>query len=215
MMYSKIDRAIAYGESLLGVGRGRIGDDIDEHYDEKGGPFWASNAPVPSLSRVRAEGCVCTGLIALMMREAGIRMPFLGRPPVTDLFGNELLKFGLADTDEWLYHYREHVEEFSPTATDYPRGTLLLRPFNPFDMGHMAMLVENSSYYKPAMFCKSIHTIGVSLNEDDPQVVSIDKVEKHHFMYLRGYQSKWDRNIGVRFGSVGYYTHVLRPKYYV
>ena len=210
----KIDRAIKFGKSLQGVGRGQTSD-IKDHYHKDKGPFWPSNGPVPSMNRIKSEGCVCTGFIALMMRAAGIRMPFLERPPLLDERGDTVLSFGLADTDEWLYHYRLRVEKFSPMASDYPRGTLLLRPYNPFDMGHMSMLIEDSSEAKPVIWCDCIHTIGVSFGEDDPEVVKVSPVHRHHWMYWKGYESEWSQDFGVQFGNVGYYTHVLRPEYYV
>lgn len=213
----KVNEMLAYGKSLLGVKRGPIDKDLSYYYNHDAGPFWSVYGPVPDKSEVERQGVICTGFISLLMRKAHIPMPFLSHRPILRL-GRPALRFGLADTDEWLFHYRHVVERFDPRSASYPKGTLLLRPYNPMDFGHMAILMEDATRRKRVTKCRVLHSIGVSLG-GVPDDVRSDLVETHHWMYARGHTCEWDRSgeFDVKFCArpIGYYTHVLRPEYYV
>jgi hypothetical protein len=204
-----IQRMIAYGRSLIGVGRGQISDDFIATYKLSNvGPVWSLILPdMPTRERIDKEGILCIGLISLCLRHVGLVLPFLFNPPYEDLIN------GFGGTDEWLYFFRNQVEIFSEHG-QYPVGTLLFRVYNLIDQGHVALLIE-SSYAKEIMNCKVLQSAGQPLGTgmvDDKALV-----RDQQLYYSRGTKWNWDDDdkFCLTFKDQPYYTHILRPDVYL
>lgn len=204
-----VDEMIAYGRTLKGIGRAWIDASKIKSYQRKDiGPFWAvHDTNMPPREVIEKGGIVCTGLINLMTRKVGIHKPFLD---LQDQEDNDII-FGLGGSDEWLYYYRDHVEPFDENAI-YPKGTLLLRTWNPVDDGHIAMLIETG---KRVVDCHLLHTIGGAFQKHGEVVTDEDLVSDSHYGYKKGFKPRWGPEFGVSFGNNGYYTHILRPEKYI
>ena len=75
------------------------------------------------------------------------------------------------DDDEELQNLG-HVEPFNENAI-YPKGTLLLRTWNPVDVGHISMLIETG---KRVVDCHLLHTIGGAFQKHGEVVTDEDLV---------------------------------------
>ena len=243
MVDAIVDKMLTFGEThLLGIGRGQFNFQAWEetHWATDAGPFWAHDGLITErdIPRLKEGGMVCVGLLNVLLRHAGQRLPFLDtknfpeyakypkwKDPMKDSTWhtpwNEGIQFGYGGSDEWMYiyHYKKNtLKRFDPNGK-YPRGTLLFRVYSPYDGGHVAILRE-SSVDKPLLDCTVLHTGGDVLGSG---VVTIDEtVRQQHEMYSRGKQWSWDKDKEFSFkfyddkgNPFGYYTHVLLPKDYL
>ena len=240
---SIVDKMLTFGEThLLGIGRGQLdgANFVETHWKKDVGPLWAHNGPITEkdIPRLKEQGMVCIGLLTVLLRHVGQKLPYLdpknfpeyankedwAEPDVDKAWHsphNFGIQFGYGDTSEWMYiyHYvKKTLQKFDPKG-QYPRGTLLFRVFSPYDGGHVAILRE-SSVNKPLLDCTVLHTAGDSAGEG--QVTMHETVRRTHEMYSRGKQWKWDKDneFGFKFydkkgNPFPYYTHVLLPKDYL
>jgi hypothetical protein len=236
-----VDKMLTFGEThLLGIGRGQLNfaDFVGSHWRKDVGPLWAHNGPLPSIDELKKGGMVCIGLLTVLLRHVGQKLPYLDpknfpeyakypkyQNPKNDNSWHspydEGIQFGFGDTSEWMYiyHYvKKTLKKFDPNGK-YPKGTLLFRVFSPYDGGHVAILRE-SSVNKPLMDCTVLHTAGDSAGEG--KVTMHETVRRTHEFYSRGKQWDWDKDneFGFEFydckgNPFGYYTHVLLPKDYL
>lgn len=230
-----VDKMIAFGEThLLGIGRGSWGA-IETHWKADKGPCWAHDGLITEkdVPRLKKGGIVCVGLLSVLLRHVGQRLPFLNpsnfpayakyndwKDPDQDSSWhsphNEGIQFGYGGSDEWMYiyHYVKHTMKRFDVDGKYPRGTLLFRVFSPYDGGHVAILRE-SSYKKALMDCTVLHTAGDQAGEN--KVTKHETVRRQHEMYSRGKTWAWDtdKEFVVDFGGTPYYTHVLLPEDYL
>lgn len=207
---SIINDMISFGKTCVGVGRG------DENNLEPGnhGPFWASNKPLPPLKKIKKEGVVCTGLIALLMRSAGMELFYVANKKPKGFKGI----WGIGGTDEWMFQYKDYLEPIDVKAA-YPKGTLLFRNFNEIDYGHVSMLIE-SCEAGALLDTNVLHTAGSPVGKN--KVTCNEKVRTQHEYYKKHPTNEkpqslpWDKKktFQVRFNGP-YYTHVLRPEYWV
>tara|TARA_B100000214_G_scaffold347227_4_gene298398 strand:- start:158 stop:967 length:810 start_codon:yes stop_codon:yes gene_type:complete len=237
-----VDKMLTFGEThLLGIGRGEFNFQAWEetHWATDAGPFWAHDGPITEkdIPRIKEGGMVCVGLLNVLLRHAGQRLPFLDtknfpdyanypkwKDPMKDSTWhtpwNEGIQFGYGGSDEWMYiyHKKNTLKKFDPKGK-YPKGTLLFRIYSPYDGGHVAILRESSDD-KPLLECTVLHTGGDVLGSG---VVTIDEtVRQQHEMYSRGKHWNWDKDKEFSFKfydnegkPFGYYTHVLLPKDYL
>ena len=120
-----------------------------------------------------------------------------------------------------MYHYKKGVVQKFSKREDYPRGTLLIRPYDPYTEGHIALVCTDRKPYEET---KIIHTVGgsVGLNK-----VCFAPLKRSAEYFSRGKTWEWDKDneFGVQFYShsnetgvfekAPYYTHVILPKDYV
>jgi hypothetical protein len=204
----KIERVMSYVKSLVGVPYRwhRKGDPISD--TDK---FYASNdGKIYDREMIDRENkcIVCTGLINLMRKYAGLSIPGLDGS-----LGEEGIYYP-GTTGVWfMYLKRKGVLHPLDINKVYPSGTLLLRDFKDvvYDQGHVAVICGNegnTGEYKEITNFPSI------LNQDiihaysrygyiesklrnitDVGEVSVEKVHLSHL---------WTKT--------GYYTHVCYPE---
>lgn len=220
-MSANIDIILQYGHHLatLNIGRGASVYEAGNF-----GPMWAANGSVPSDEIIKKQGAVCVGLLALLVRRVGGSLPFLNNVPSIfakhpELLGLEGAVWGIGGTDEWMYLFQNQLQRLD-VAKAYPKGTLLLRVWNPFDQGHVSILAEDADE-GTLMDSKVIQTAGSPVGLD--RITDFERVRDQHEYYLRNPQSNippmtlpWDTTseFTVRFDGP-YYTHVLLPQYWV
>jgi hypothetical protein len=125
------DIALKYATNLIGTKyEWWVGDNttlVEE-------PFWASHNKVPDTQYVKNKSCNCAGLINLMVRSVGAKIPYL----------DEQYKYA---GGTWAYYdyflHQNKLLEFNFKEC-YPVGTLLLRKYTDhIDQGHLAVIYEN------------------------------------------------------------------------
>ena len=207
---TSIDDVITYGLTLVNITRG------DENNLSPGnkGPFWASNGPLPNLKKIKEEGVVCVGLLALLVRYAGGKLFYAGTKKPKSFRGD----WGIGGTDEWMFHYKDVLEPLDINAS-YPKGTLLFRMFNTVDYGHVSVLMESCAAGK-LLDTRVLQALGAPVGKN--KVTYNEKVRAQHD-YYRTHKKKeapqtaaWDKEkqFEVRFDGP-YYTHILRPEYWL
>lgn len=182
---SNIEVALTYGMSLVGQARYKwwhpdmrmIGDV---------GPFWAYDAPVPDV----VEIATCTGLLNLMRRKVGLRVP-----------GVQERSAYAGGTYEW-FTYLDSRDLLLPfdTTRRYPKGTLLLSPYvDEANQGHVAVLISEGA--SSVLDEKLLHSYSEELYDPNqrgivmPGICMKDSVADSHF---------WKPE--------GYYTHACLPE---
>ena len=171
-----VDTALSYALSLVGAPYKwwHPGDEmIGDH-----GPFWAFNGEAPPAATVKSSAVTCTGLINLMRRHVGKRVP--GVAEKSPYAGG---------TYEWFNYLKENgrLEPYNPTA-HYPKGTLLLSPWvDPQNQGHVAVLMSDTTL---------LHSYSEELYTPEARQfvspgVTLEPIERSH---------SWKAD--------GYYTHV-------
>ena len=198
-------------DDYRGIGRG-VWESFEAIRHADCGPFWASSASPPSLARVKQEGVNCVGLVALVLREAGILLPYTQRDlawPV-DSAGNAL--GGTGSTDEWLWLLKDDARllRFDPQAC-YPRGSFLFRCSNSVDQGHVSILLEDTA---PVTSARVYHTAGGPVGRG--LVTCYERVEDQENYYVHHPLSRtpetqpWDTTGEFTVAFDGpYYTHVF------
>lgn len=242
-----VDCMIKNAQLLLDFKRGNYDmkdneDFVKKFHNQDIGPAWAYNEPInlkDNLERIREGGMMCIGLITLLLRsvlQQNKLIPSFDPKYYKDYkpaeekdpgwayndFGLDMVP-GLNDTPEWLYvyHYKKGVVQKFSKREDYPRGTLLIRPYDPYTEGHIALVCTDRKPYEET---KIIHTVGgsVGLNK-----VCFAPLKRSAEYFSRGKTWEWDKDneFGVQFYShsnetgvfekAPYYTHVILPKDYV
>ena len=152
------------------------------------GPFWACNNKAPDKNIVVNSSCSCTGVINLIYRKLGMKIP-----------GVESKSEYAGGTYEWFsYLTLNNMLEIFDINKKYPIGTLLIRNYqNEYDQGHVAVII---SYGKlNVLYEKIIHsyTDDIYNKEYDALLdpgISITILGQSHFIT-----------------QDGYYTHVSLP----
>ena len=185
-----VERALAYGARLVGAPR-PSSSAFDEVCAGRRGdrwPYWSADGEPPPPAVVRRAGTNCAGLANLLCRAAG------GRPSALAAAARRL-----GDTRDWFAHLsrRGCLRAFRADAA-YPRGTLLLRDYNPRDHGHLAVVFE-ARPGRSVLHARLLHSVG--WDDGGPQQVRIDASagRSHFFQYD-----------GVR--NTGHYTHACLPQ---
>jgi len=152
-------------------------------------PMWACDEPLPKISVLKKDGMVCTGLINLMRRKAGLSVLILNKDP-TQVLGGTL---------EWFeYLKNKNRLQVFDINNMYPMGTMLLRNFNQIDHGHLAVIYKENK--KGVLFSSLIHSVGWN-DGSGKQIVKIDaSVHKSHFAQYNGTT------------NTGHYTHICLPE---
>lgn len=216
---TKLNDVLAYAYSLVGIPyRWHREEDKISGVDK----FFASNdGIVYSREDIIGEGeentgkcIVCTGLINLMRKYAGLTIPGLDGS-----LGEVGINFP-GTTGIW-FMYLERKGVIQPLDSDktYPPGTLLLRDFHDvvYDQGHVAVVVDNAVAGNLNITdedCPNVTNIQSVLNQyiihsysqisyvksKIMNITDVGKVsiEKMHLSHL------WDKN--------GYYTHICYPE---
>lgn len=180
-------------------------------------PFYCSNDTLPNLNNVKENGLVCWGLTNLLLREAGVKLPF---KQAHQKYGNNIpgIRFGHGGSDEWIYLFQDNgLEPFNEDGK-YPKGTILIRNFDRLTEGHTAILMEDSTGLKSLEDCMVIHSVGDGLaGEGNTPGVCKQKVKKQQ-EWFKPHYSPWDHD--NKYPSVpepgfNYYQAVLKPEYYI
>ena len=171
---------------------------------------------------------VCYGFTNLLLRHGGVPIPFC-EPKMMKIKTYDDLRYGCGGADEWMAaFYKKGLEEFDINGI-YPRGTLLLRNFEPLTQGHTAMLIEASTKDKPLSECKVIHSAGDTLcpkGEDGEKIYPIQgtcdgvciQLLSDQQIYFKPKTSSWDEE--KKFPNIpgegfNYYQAILRPEHYI
>ena len=216
-------------------------DFVQKFHNQDIGPAWACNEPInlkDNLQRIKEGGMMCIGLITLLLRNVlkpNKKIPSFDSQYYKDyktgandpeweynMFGIDMIP-GLNDTPEWLYvyHYKKGVVKKFSKLEKYPKGTLLIRPFDPYTEGHIALVCTDGKIYDET---EVIHTVGgsVGLNK-----VCIAPLKRSAEYFSRGKKWHWDKDneFGVQFYSLDketetfepapYYTHIILPEDYI
>ena len=143
-----ISKAIRYLKKLEGTPRKNYCKNKAPTKD--GEPFWIENTKPPSIEYIKKKGAVCVGLGNLVRRYMGLEVP-----------GNITGKkkhFWPGGTESWFkYLKKEKRLEKIDFEKVYPKGTLLIQPFNPKDQGHIAITINSSK--KGLLYSKIIHNV--------------------------------------------------------
>lgn len=182
-----IDNALKFGKSLIGAPRGVSWQSYKCGTDKN--PFWTSNEPLPPISKLKKEGMVCAGLINLMRRYSGLSVLILKKNKKNVLGG----------TGEWFSYLKRNkrLQVFNINKS-YPRGTMLLRDYNPIDAGHLAVIYKENK--KGVLFSSLIHSVGWNDGSGRKVVKIDDSVGKSYFAQYNGTTNK------------GLYTHICLPE---
>jgi cell wall-associated NlpC family hydrolase len=128
-MESRVQQALAKADEYIGILYSPWNPNASCYGDH--GPFWSFNGPAPSLERVERELLNCAGLINIIRRELGLKIP--GAAEQTYYAGGTYEWFTYLDRKKKLHHF--------DSTKHYPKGTLLLRCFrNKDDDGHLAIV---------------------------------------------------------------------------
>lgn len=147
---SYINDIINYGLSLRGIEYGDWGG----NEPEIGEPMWATDEPSPPKDEIRK--CNCAGLVNLMLRHAGIKIPYLNST-------------GRGGTMAYYYYYQSVSKPFDINQL-YPEGTLFIRNFrNIHDQGHVAILLSNRNVLQsiPSEGINSNYTLEKSYDDNN------------------------------------------------
>lgn len=236
-----VDKMIEGGRKYLGCPRFQFQPwmeawDIDEFYkhmaNKNDPPYYCTNqdnlkAPEDDDDKKNFP-MVCYGFTNLLLRHGGVPIPFC-EPEMLKVKTYEDLRYGCGGADEWMAaFYKKGLEEFDIDGI-YPRGTLLLRNFEPLTLGHSAMLIEASTKDKPLSECLVIHSAGDTLcpkgengkkkkpGEGTCDGVCIQPLSDQQ-IYFTPKTSSWDEE--KKFPSIpgegfNYYQAILRPKHYI
>jgi hypothetical protein len=170
---------------------------------------------------------VCYGFTNLMLRHGGVPIPFCN-PKMMKVKTYEDLRYGCGGADEWMAAFYDKIEKFDRKGI-YPRGTLLLRNFEPLTQGHTALLIESSTEDKPLSKCLVIHSAGDTLcpkGEDDKKKKPVEGTcpgvciqhLSDQLEYFSPKYSNWDEEKkypNVPKPGFDYYQAILRPEHYI
>lgn len=171
--------ALSFARSLVGTPyRWWNGGDLRGDH----GPFWSQNGAPPKCSVIRSQSCGCAGLINLIRRRVALPIPGLERAQYPFAGG----------TASWSYYLKkkEVLLPFNHLA-QYPKGTLLIRPYrNAIDQGHLAVVYSEHS--QGILFAQLIHSYALDPHPRPDRIVAggvlLDKaVGSSHFWSPRGY----------------------------
>ena len=221
---------IDYGKKLLGTKRYEWSHYKDDTPGEEGltifsntfgnnnnAPFYCiNNTPLPTIEKIKEQGTVCWGFTNLMLRSAGIELPF---KKAHDKYKDSIkgIRFGCGGSDEWIYLFQDKGLEHFDENGKYPKGTLLIRNFDDLTFGHTALLIEDS-FKKPLQECNVIHSAGDGLvGHGKTPGVHIEPVKEQQRMFkfkCRPWDVKheWPQ---VPIPGFNYYQAVLLPEYYI
>jgi hypothetical protein len=106
-------------------------------------PAWAVDEPPPTLDSVRSTSCFCAGLPNLMLRVTGRPIPCLNLKTPDPQCGE-----CCGGTGAYGRNYSSVAMHFNiEQADNYPRGTLLGRPYRSVsDQGHVGTPLNFISY---------------------------------------------------------------------
>ena len=236
-----VDKMIEGGRKYLGCPRFQWQDymnawDIDEFYKHMANnndpPYYCTNED--NLEAPKDEGdkknfpMVCYGFTNLLLRHGGVPIPFC-EPNMMKNRKYDDLRYGCGGADEWMSAFLDKgLEKFDINGI-YPRGTLLLRNFEPLTQGHTAMLIEASTKDKPLSTCLVMHSAGDTLcpseidgKKKKPLEGTCDGVciqpLSDQQIYFKPKFSSWDE--AKKFPNIpgegfDYYQAILRPEHYI
>merc|ERR1711865_1333147 len=150
---SLLEEALSYVTQLIGTHYGWwTGGEIPAT-----GPAWAADAPAPPLDVVRNSSVFCAGIPNLMLRRVNGTIPCDGLATPDPECGQ-----CCGGTGAYGRAFKSVQEVFDITK-NYPRGTLLGRPYvSVSDQGHTAVMLGQGpngkvlqSYVKPGPDCPS------------------------------------------------------------
>ena len=148
---------ISYAKLYLGISY-RCWDPTVSCYGDSG-PFWAFEGAAPPLARVKKEYLNCAGLLNVICRHMGIKIP-----------GTDDESYYAGGTYEWFV-YLDRKKKLRPFVEghEYPVGSLLLRRYkSEEDQGHLALVFGHG---------KHIHSW--------PEVgVCITQIEKNYYEFV-------------------------------
>ncbi len=170
-MTTKINNVIKYGESLIGIKyTGKNGG-----YNK--GSFWVSDEKVPTNKIIKEQGCNCIGFIHLLRRKAGLPISVISKKSVIG-------------TDDWIKYLKKNkrLKKFDYKKS-YPKGTLLLRNYNPIDYGHAAVIYKEDK--RGVLFSSIIHCTGICIKINGKNYFRGIKIDETvGFGYFIQYNSK-------------------------
>jgi hypothetical protein len=178
--------------------------------------FWASNEHAPDpleIHRSDNKTIVCTGLINLMRRFAGLKIPGLEGE-----VGTLGLRFP-GTTGIWFEYLkaRNRLEEFEPQKR-YPQGTLLLRNFANVedDQGHVAVLFTDSTNccmneYIIHSFANLGYEESIGCSPREIGGVGLTQLLHSHYWYITS-EERMEMMKRGEYIEGGYYTHVCLPE---
>lgn len=206
-----INDAIEYVKTLIGIPYRwyEEGEDAFSGSDK----FWAINLPAPSTTEIiqHNKSIVCTGLINLMRRHNGLKIPGLDG----DITGKyrEFYKKYPGGTGAWfLYLYQKKRLEKIDLNKHYPNGTLLLARFksNEDDQGHVAVVCDlecdNRKNKKPLNDQLIIHAVPCIPYKDRK------KFDNHGSVKIEPFHILNDKERIKKKNKKTYYTYVCLPE---
>ena len=99
-------------------------------------PFWVGIESLPTYSNIYINGSCCAGLINLVRRSVGLKIPGNINEKKYEFVGG---------TCAWFKYLSEtgRLEKINHWKV-YPKGTLLIQDFNLIDQGHLAMTTTSN-----------------------------------------------------------------------
>jgi hypothetical protein len=204
MENSKIESAISYAESLVGLPFRWYDPEVDSFVgDDK---FWCENSTAPSAGEIKAndKAIVCTGLPNLMRRFCGLRIPGLGHV-MRGKYKEEYKKFP-GGTCAWYAHLRQNKRLQKLNMNErYPKGTLLIARYksNEKDQGHLAVVYDDVDETKNITHQRVIHSAPTIDYPDRADHENHGEVKIESFM-IGNEMWKWDK--------ISYYKYVCLPE---
>ena len=196
---SKINKILKYAKTLVGIPYRWHRDTNKVSGNDK---FWSKNGKSVTASDIKKKDkcIVCTGLLNLMRRYAGLSIPGLD-----GCMGKIGLQFP-GTTGIWYYYLKKKgvLHKFD-SRKKYPKGTMFIRKFFDVvkDQGHVVVLLtESKNRTKSILDEKIIHAYSdidyITSEKKKIRNVGSTRIEK-----LRSSHNwiKW-----------GYYTHVCYPQ---
>jgi len=211
MVSSKLKAVIEYVKTLIGIPYRWYEEEEDAFSGSD--KFWAINLPPPTATEIiqNNKSIVCTGLINLMRRYNGLKIPGLDG----DITGKyrEFYKKYPGGTGAWfLYLYQKKRLEKIDLNKHYPNGTLLLARFksNEDDQGHVAVVcdlecIDNKSK-KPLNEQLIIHAVPCIPYKDRK------KLDNHGSVKIEPFHILNDRERIKKKNKKTYYTYVCLPE---
>ena len=199
-----MDSILEYATSLVDVPYRWYVEEEDAFNGED--KFWCEESPPPYAFEIKKndKSIVCSGLINLLRRKAGLSIPGLNGN-IKGKYKNLYAKYP-GGTGAWFIYLRQinKLEKINMN-TNYPRGTLLLAKFkdNENNQGHLAVV------YTDVDSSKNINNQLIIHAAPDVLYSERSKYKNHGCVKVEAFSisnNEWKNQ------KKSYYTHICRPE---